>query len=92
MGLPNELRISRRERVVSHSKIAAISRAKRSDACACSAAADKYIELLIAYTESLQQVSAHSSYECTKPILVAPVDYSRLCDPLTKSANRKAVQ
>src|SRR5262245_44062989 len=31
---PNELRISRRERVVSRSKIARISRAKRSAACA----------------------------------------------------------
>src|SRR5689334_17849977 len=32
---PNELRISRRERVVSRSKIAGISRAKRSAGCAC---------------------------------------------------------
>src|SRR4051812_28100806 len=38
---PNELRISRRERVESHSKIARISRAKRSAACACSAAAER---------------------------------------------------
>ena len=34
---PNAWRISRRKRVVSRSKIAAISRAKRSAGCACSA-------------------------------------------------------